>query len=62
MGQAARYRLWWLFPTMVIAGTTEVAGWAARLYSSFKPLSFTPYLLQSVYRFKITRSLDGLQV
>lgn len=47
-GQAIRYRMWWLFPTMVVAGSTEMAGWAARVYSSYKPTVFTAYLLQSV--------------
>ncbi|KAF8230781.1 RTA1 like protein [Tricholoma matsutake] len=47
-GQAIRYRMWWLFPTMVVAGSTEMAGWAARVYSSYKPTVFTAYLLQMI--------------
>ncbi|KAF9457833.1 RTA1 like protein-domain-containing protein [Collybia nuda] len=44
--QAARSRLWWLFPTIGIAGALEVAGWSGRLWSSFTPSSFDAFMLQ----------------
>jgi hypothetical protein len=49
IGQAAHYRLWWLFPTIVTAGFTEIIGWSARVYSSLQPTYYGAYLLQSVH-------------
>ncbi|KIO22638.1 hypothetical protein M407DRAFT_27826 [Tulasnella calospora MUT 4182] len=34
LGQATYYRMWWLFPTMVIGGVGEIIGWAGRTWSS----------------------------
>ncbi|KAJ7223529.1 RTA1 like protein-domain-containing protein [Mycena pura] len=46
LGQAIRYRTWWLLPTAVLAGILEVTGWAARLWSSFTPLNLLPFKIQ----------------
>jgi len=46
VGQMFRYRLWWLLPTVVLAGLAEVLGWSARLWSSKNPLLNTPFLIQ----------------
>ena len=48
--QAIRSRAWWIFPTVVIAGAAEVAGWAARLISSNDPSSMTPFIIQCVFQ------------
>ncbi|KIO15842.1 hypothetical protein M407DRAFT_201910, partial [Tulasnella calospora MUT 4182] len=34
LGQATYYRMWWLFPTMVLGGFGEIIGWAGRTWSS----------------------------
>ncbi|KAF7985352.1 hypothetical protein HWV62_6571 [Athelia sp. TMB] len=44
--QAIRYRMWWLFPTAVLAGAAETLGWSARLWSSINLLAGTPFLIQ----------------
>jgi hypothetical protein len=46
IGQMFRYRLWWLLPTVVLAGVAEVLGWSARLWSSKNPLLNNPFLIQ----------------
>jgi len=46
IGQMFRYRLWWLLPTVVLAGTAEVIGWSGRLWSSKNVLLNTPFLIQ----------------
>jgi len=45
-GLAIRYRLWWMFPTVIIAGIGEMLGWAARLWSSQDINNFNPFLMQ----------------
>jgi hypothetical protein len=46
VGQATRYRIWWLFPTAILAGLGEVLGWSARLWSSKNPPLSNPFLIQ----------------
>jgi len=46
LGQSIRYRMWWLLPTVVLAGLGEVLGWSARLWSSQNPPLSTPFLIQ----------------
>jgi hypothetical protein len=46
IAQATRYRLWWLFPTMVACGVAEILGWSGRLWSTFGASQFNPYLMQ----------------
>ncbi|TFK93473.1 RTA1-domain-containing protein [Polyporus arcularius HHB13444] len=48
LGQALHHRAWWLLPTAVLAGSGEVLGWSARLWSSYSPLAGDPYLMQMV--------------
>lgn len=43
---AIRYRLWWLLPTVCLAGGGEIAGWFARLASSHNALERNPFLIQ----------------
>lgn len=46
VGQAVRSRLWWMFPTAILAGVGEVIGWCGRLWSSSVPWRLDPYLMQ----------------
>ncbi|KAI0327744.1 RTA1-domain-containing protein [Cubamyces sp. BRFM 1775] len=46
--QAIWSRLWWLFPTPVLAGIIEIIGWSGRLWSSISPTLLDPYLMQIV--------------
>ncbi|KIJ45153.1 hypothetical protein M422DRAFT_46958 [Sphaerobolus stellatus SS14] len=46
LAQGMWYHLGWLLPTAVLAGTGEVIGWVARLWSSQNPLNMTPFLMQ----------------
>ncbi|KAJ6486972.1 RTA1-like protein [Mycena sanguinolenta] len=48
VGQAIRYRLWWLFPTAILCGALEAVGWGARLWSALQPVMFEPYEIQIV--------------
>ncbi|KAF7300317.1 hypothetical protein HMN09_00915000 [Mycena chlorophos] len=48
VGQAVRYRLWWLLPTACVAGLLEVLGWAARLWNAQNPFQFQEYEMQLV--------------
>ncbi|EKM50091.1 uncharacterized protein PHACADRAFT_213853 [Phanerochaete carnosa HHB-10118-sp] len=44
---AFRYRLWWIFPTIVLAGAGEIAGWVSRAVSSNNPTIQSVYIIQS---------------
>ncbi|KAK0201184.1 RTA1 like protein-domain-containing protein [Desarmillaria ectypa] len=46
--QSLHYRIWWPFPTIILAGILEVLGWSGRLWSSFSPTLRTPYMIQIV--------------
>ncbi|KAH9848569.1 RTA1 like protein-domain-containing protein [Lenzites betulinus] len=48
IGQAAFYRVWWCYPTVILACCGEVLGWACRIWSFHSPLNITPYLIQTV--------------
>ena len=48
LGQAIRYRTWWLLPTACFCGVIELLGWSGRLWSSISPLLTTPYQIQWV--------------
>ncbi|KAG1737971.1 RTA1 like protein-domain-containing protein [Suillus lakei] len=48
LGQALKFRLWWMLPTATFAGVLEVLGWSARLWSSKSPRLLTPYEMQLV--------------
>ncbi|KAF7362851.1 RTA1 like protein [Mycena venus] len=47
-GQAVNYRMWWLFPSAILAGALETVGWGGRLWSATKPNLFKPYEIQIV--------------
>ncbi|TCD71037.1 hypothetical protein EIP91_000536 [Steccherinum ochraceum] len=46
--EAIYFRMWWLLPTVGLAGAGEVLGWSGRLWSSYSPLLQDPYLMQIV--------------
>lgn len=48
LGQAIRYRLWFLICTVCICGVLEIVGWSARLQSHFGDgvTLYTPYVTQ----------------
>ncbi|KAJ8582766.1 RTA1 like protein, partial [Rhizopogon salebrosus TDB-379] len=48
MGQAIKYRMWWMLLTATLAGIMEVFGWSARLWSSQNPKLLTPFEMQLV--------------
>ncbi|KAJ6572534.1 RTA1 like protein-domain-containing protein [Mycena vulgaris] len=48
VGQATYYRMWWLFPTACLCGFGALVGWAGRLWSSFSPSFFDPFMMQIV--------------
>lgn len=48
LGQALRYKLWWMIPTATFAGILEILGWSARLWSSRSPKLLTPFEMQLV--------------
>jgi hypothetical protein len=45
IGQAVFYRLWWLLPTVGLAGCLEVLGWSGRLWSSYNAFLNTPFMI-----------------
>ncbi|KAJ6476490.1 RTA1-like protein [Mycena vitilis] len=48
VGQATYYRMWWLFPTACLCGLGELIGWSGRLWSSFSPSFYNPFMMQIV--------------
>ncbi|KAJ7270250.1 RTA1 like protein-domain-containing protein [Mycena rebaudengoi] len=48
LGQAIRYRVWWLLPTAFFSGILEIVGWSARLWSSFRPRLLLPFEIQII--------------
>ncbi|KAI6131073.1 RTA1 like protein-domain-containing protein [Pisolithus croceorrhizus] len=46
--QSWKFRMWWLIPTVVVAGILEVLGWSARLWSSISPTLLTPFEIQLI--------------
>jgi hypothetical protein len=45
--QGFRWKTWFMIPTMAFGCFGEVIGWAARLWSSYKPLKLNPYIIQT---------------
>ncbi|EJD50224.1 RTA1-domain-containing protein [Auricularia subglabra TFB-10046 SS5] len=45
LGQAIRYKLWWLLATAVLCGVGETIGWSARLWSSLDIAARDPFLI-----------------
>ncbi|KAG2124043.1 RTA1 like protein-domain-containing protein, partial [Suillus clintonianus] len=48
LGQAFKYKLWWMIPTATFAGVLEILGWSARFWSSQSPKLLTPFEMQLV--------------
>ncbi|KAI6131735.1 RTA1 like protein-domain-containing protein [Pisolithus croceorrhizus] len=48
ISQSWKFRMWWLIPTVVVAGTLEILGWSARLWSSISPTLLTPFEIQLI--------------
>ncbi|KAI0827250.1 RTA1 like protein-domain-containing protein [Trametes gibbosa] len=48
LGQAAFYRVWWCYPTIILSCCGEVLGWACRIWSSNSPFELNPYLIQTI--------------
>ncbi|KIY69317.1 RTA1 like protein [Cylindrobasidium torrendii FP15055 ss-10] len=48
LGQGVWYRMWWILPTIVLAGALECLGWAGRLWSSYSPLNDSAFMIQIV--------------
>jgi len=46
VAEALYFRLWWLLPTVCLAGLGEIIGWIGRLWSSHSPGDLNPYLIQ----------------
>lgn len=46
--QSWKFHMWWLIPTVVVAGILEVLGWSARLWSSISPTLLTPFEIQLI--------------
>ncbi|KAJ3543830.1 hypothetical protein NM688_g5815 [Phlebia brevispora] len=46
--QTLKYRLWWLIPTILLASSGEVIGWAGRLWSSKNVDARDPFMMQIV--------------
>ncbi|KAH8108533.1 RTA1-domain-containing protein [Phellopilus nigrolimitatus] len=48
LGEAVYFKMWWLLPTVVLAGIGEVIGWSGRLWSSqtVDGNALNPYLMQ----------------
>ena len=45
---ALKYRIWWLIPTVLLAGAGEIIGWAGRLWSTYNLPDQTPFMMQYV--------------
>ena len=48
LAQAYHFRLWYLFPTLVLCGIGEIIGWSGRLWGALSPYNLNPFLAQSV--------------
>ncbi|KAJ7617381.1 RTA1-domain-containing protein [Roridomyces roridus] len=46
IGQAARFKTWWLIPTIVLCGIGELIGWGGRLWSSVNHDIHNGFLMQ----------------
>lgn len=48
LGQAIKFRTWWMIPTMFLGCVGEVVGWYGRYWSSNSPNLLDPFLMQIV--------------
>ena len=46
LAAAVKYRLWWLYPTVVLGCVGEVIGWTGRLWSHFDIDAQNPFEMQ----------------
>ncbi|KAG8785163.1 hypothetical protein FRC15_001879 [Serendipita sp. 397] len=46
LGQAIRYKTWWMIPSVFIGNFGETVGWSGRFWSSKNPGLLDPYLMQ----------------
>ncbi|TFK69089.1 RTA1-domain-containing protein [Pluteus cervinus] len=45
-GQATYYRMWWLFPSVILGGIGEMLGWTGRLWNSHNVNLQTPFTIE----------------
>ncbi|TFK66155.1 RTA1-domain-containing protein [Pluteus cervinus] len=45
-GQATYYRMWWLFPSVILGGLGEILGWSGRLWSNRNLDLETPFMIE----------------
>ena len=46
IAQAIKYRMWFLFITIILCGAIELLGWSGRLWSTYNLLSQTAFTLE----------------
>lgn len=46
LGQAIKWRTWWMIPSMVVGCIGEAIGWYGRYWSSNSPQLLDPFLIQ----------------
>ncbi|SJL17058.1 related to RTA1 domain protein [Armillaria ostoyae] len=44
--QTLYFRMWWAFPTIILAGCLEILGWSGRFWSSISPDLGDPFMIQ----------------
>ncbi|KAK0492326.1 RTA1 like protein-domain-containing protein [Armillaria luteobubalina] len=44
--QSIYFRMWWAFPTIILAGCLEILGWSGRFWSSISPSLSNPFMIQ----------------
>ncbi len=44
--QTIYFRMWWAFPTIILAGCLEILGWSGRFWSSISPDLGDPFMIQ----------------
>ncbi|KAK0201373.1 RTA1 like protein-domain-containing protein [Desarmillaria ectypa] len=44
--QSIYFRMWWAFPTIILAGCLEILGWSGRFWSSISPGLSNPFMIQ----------------
>ncbi|KAK0222325.1 RTA1 like protein-domain-containing protein [Armillaria fumosa] len=44
--QTIYFRMWWAFPTIILAGCLEILGWSGRFWSSISPSLSNPFMIQ----------------
>ncbi|KAG7451364.1 RTA1-like protein [Guyanagaster necrorhizus] len=44
--QSIYFRMWWVFPTIILSGCLEILGWSGRFWSSISPDLSNPFMIQ----------------